>query len=88
MGAEETPVNRGLEFLLLGLLALLWGSSYLFLKVAVAEIPPITLIAFRVCVAAIVLYAVLTWRGLSLPRDRTTWGHLLVQSFLNSTVTQ
>ena len=42
---------------MLGLLALLWGSSYLFLKVAVAEIPPVTLIAFRVTAAA----AFLAW---------------------------
>ena len=76
--------SRGLEYALLGLLALLWGSSYLFLKVAVAEIPPITLIALRVSVAALLLYCVLIGSGQSLPRDRTTWYHLLVQSFFNS----
>ena len=72
------------ELLLLGLLALLWGSSYLFIKVAVAEIPPITLIALRVLGAATFLMIVMRLRAESLPRDRRTWRMLLVQAFFNS----
>jgi len=41
------------ELALLALLALLWGSSYLFIKIAIAEIPPVTLIAARVLGAAL-----------------------------------
>ena len=59
MTLQTTP-NRLIEFTLLGLLALLWGSSYLFIKIAVAEIPPVTLIAIRVSIAALFLFAVLT----------------------------
>jgi len=76
--------NLVFEFALLGLLALLWGSSYLFIKIAVAEIPPITLIAFRVSVAALFLFVVLSWRKEKLPRDSKTWLMLLIQSFFNS----
>jgi len=83
MTVTEKP-NIVVEFALLGLLAMLWGSSYLFIKVAVSEIPPITLIAFRVTVAAIFLFAVLSWKKEQLPRDRKTWRMLLVQSFFNS----
>jgi drug/metabolite transporter (DMT)-like permease len=46
------PANLALEVAWLLVLALLWGSSYLFIKIAVSDIPPITLIAFRVSVAA------------------------------------
>ena len=73
------------EFLLLALLALLWGSSYLFIKVAVAENPPITLIATRVSGAAIFLLCILWIRGERLPTDIGTWGRLGIQSFLNAT---
>ena len=72
------------EYGFLGLLALLWGSSYLFIKVAVAEIPPITLIAIRVTIAAFFLVILLRWQGDSLPHDWQTWRKLLVQSFFNS----
>ncbi len=72
------------EYLLLGLLALLWGSSYLFIKVAVAEIPPITLIALRVAGAAAFLLVVLVASGRRLPKDARTWARLGVQAFFNS----
>ncbi|MCB1834031.1 MAG: EamA family transporter, partial [Geminicoccaceae bacterium] len=51
------------ELPLLALLALLWGSSYLFIKIAVAEIPPVTLIALRVLGAAIFLLLVMGARS-------------------------
>ncbi len=73
-----------MEYVLLGLLALLWGSSYLFIKVAVAEIPPITLIAVRVTGATIFLGIVLLVQRKSMPRDLGTWGGLGIQAFLNS----
>ena len=72
------------EHALLGLLALLWGSSYLFIKVAVAEIPPLTLIALRVSLASAFLLVVLHLAGHGLPRDGLTWRRLFVQSILNS----
>ncbi|MGB3314540.1 MAG: DMT family transporter, partial [Albidovulum sp.] len=72
------------EYAVLGLLALLWGSSYLFIRVAVTNFPPLTLIAIRVAVAAALLLIVLRWRGETLPRDRATWARLWIQSFLNS----
>ncbi len=76
--------GRGRELALLALLALLWGSSYLFLKIAVTEIPPLTVIAIRVSIAALVLMTVLAVRGETLPRDIATWRMLFVQSFFTS----
>ncbi|MEO1179116.1 MAG: EamA family transporter, partial [Pseudomonadota bacterium] len=76
--------NLRTELPLLALLALLWGSSYLFIKVAVAEIPPVTLIALRVLGATIFLLLVMGARSERLPRDARTWRMLLVQSVLNS----
>ena len=79
-----SSANLRTELPLLALLALLWGSSYLFIKVAVAEIPPVTLIALRVLGATIFLLLVMGARSESLPRDTHTWQMLLVQSVLNS----
>ncbi len=66
------------------LLAGLWGSSYVALKVAVAELPPLTVIAVRVSIAAVVLLAILYARGDRLPKDAPTWRALLVQSVFNA----
>ncbi|MEZ5747410.1 MAG: EamA family transporter [Paracoccaceae bacterium] len=72
------------ELPLLALLALLWGSSYLFIKLAVAEIPPVTLIALRVLGAAAFLIIVMAVRAEKLPRDGRTWWMLLLQAVFNS----
>jgi drug/metabolite transporter (DMT)-like permease len=81
MTKRGTPA---VEYLLLGLLALLWGSSYLFIKIAVAAIPPITLIALRVSGASLFLFVVLLLRRQRLPRGVKVWAMLGVQAVLNS----
>jgi drug/metabolite transporter (DMT)-like permease len=72
------------ELPLLALLALLWGSSYLFIKVAVTEIPPLTLVALRVAGAAGFLLIVMRLRNEKLPRDAGTWQMLFLQAVFNS----
>ncbi len=72
------------EIALLLFLALVWGGSYTLIKLAVADIPPITLIAVRVTLAAIFLLTVLRWQNERLPAGAANWGRLLVQSFFNS----
>ena len=61
------------ELALLVALATVWGASYTFIKIGVATIPPVTLIAARTLIAGLVLLAVIRWRGLKLPRDARTW---------------
>jgi drug/metabolite transporter (DMT)-like permease len=74
------------EFALLLLLATLWGGSYTFIKLGVATIPPITLIAARTLIAGLVLLVVMHWRGLVLPKDAATWRRFLFQACLNSVI--
>jgi drug/metabolite transporter (DMT)-like permease len=81
----ETP-NVTKELALLLALSTLWGASYSFIKIGVETIPPVTLIAARTFIAGAILLAVIRWRGLSLPRDATTWRRFLFQACLNSVV--
>jgi len=74
------------ELLLLLLLATLWGGSYTFIKLGVATIPPITLIAARTSIAGILLLAVMYGRGLRLPTDAASWRRFLFQACLNSVI--
>jgi len=80
------PPNMAVELALLLLLATLWGASYSFIKVGVATIPPITLIAVRTLIAGALLAAVMRWRGLSLPRDTASWRRFGFQACLNSVI--
>lgn len=78
--------NITTELLLLLALATCWGASYTFIRVGVATIPPITLIAARTLIAGLVLLAIIRWRGLNLPREAATWKRFLIQSCLNSAI--
>jgi drug/metabolite transporter (DMT)-like permease len=73
-----------MNFLLLLALGTIWGSSYLFIKVAVAEVPALTLVAGRLTLAAIVMHIILRARGFSMPRDRQLWGVYAVMAFINA----
>ena len=74
----------GLALLLL--LSTLWGSSYAFIKLGVATIPPVTLIAARTVIAGGLLMAILKLRGVAVPADCRLWGRFLIQALLNSVV--
>ncbi|CAN5673257.1 EamA family transporter [soil metagenome] len=79
MSAASTRLDW-LVFLALGLM---WGSSYLFIKIGVETITPLTLVALRLAVGAAVLAAVVLIAREPLPRTPRIYGHLLVMSILN-----
>jgi drug/metabolite transporter (DMT)-like permease len=78
--------NHAVDFALLALLATLWGASYTFIKLGVATIPPVTLIAARTLIAGMLLLIIMRWRGLSLPVDIASWRRFLFQACLNSVI--
>jgi drug/metabolite transporter (DMT)-like permease len=78
--------NIAVELALLLALAVLWGGSYTFIKLGVATIPPVTLIAARTAIAGLLLLAFMHARGLRLPRDAATWRRFLFQACLNSVI--
>ena len=68
---------------LLGLLSLSWGSSYLFIKIGVETLPPLSLVAWRLAVGLAVLAVVVVVTRTPLPRDFRTLGHLAVLGAVN-----
>jgi drug/metabolite transporter (DMT)-like permease len=83
---DSTRAPLTSELALLLLLATLWGASYSFIKVGVATIPPITLIALRTLIAGVLLLLIMRWRGLRMPTDAATWRRFAFQACLNSVV--
>lgn len=78
--------NIAVELTLLVLLATLWGGSYTFIKLGVATIPPITLIAARTAIAGLLLLVVMWARGIKMPTDAATWQRFAFQAVLNSVI--
>jgi len=76
----------GLDWLCLIALSILWGGSFLFAKVAVAAIPPLTLVLLRVALAALALLVVLRIAGLRLPATPRTWLDFAGMGILNNLI--
>jgi drug/metabolite transporter (DMT)-like permease len=62
----------------MGLLALLWGSGFLWIKLALGGFSAVQVTVVRCALGAAVLLVLSRSAGHRLPRDRTTWGHLAV----------
>lgn len=74
------------EWAAFGVLGLVWGSSFLWIKIAVREVGPFTLVAFRLLFAVLGLIVVLLWQKQPLPRDRRTWLAYLFMGAVNTAI--
>jgi drug/metabolite transporter (DMT)-like permease len=71
---------------LLTFLSLLWGCTFLFVGIAVKEVPPFTLVFLRVFIAALILLVVIRVAGIALPRGWAEWQPFVVLSILNNVI--
>jgi drug/metabolite transporter (DMT)-like permease len=67
-------------------LSVLWGGSFFFVGVAGAEIPPFTLVALRVGLAAALLWAALPLLGVAPPRGARAWAAIAAMGLLNNAI--
>ncbi|HEX8414496.1 MAG TPA: DMT family transporter [Sphingomicrobium sp.] len=80
-------INRTMsrrQWAVLLLLGLIWGGSFLFIKVGVTHVAPLTFVWLRVAIASLALLLFLRIRGAPQPIGRRTLGPLLVLALLNN----
>jgi drug/metabolite transporter (DMT)-like permease len=66
----------------MAVLALLWGSAFLWIKIALDNgLSPVLITVIRAALGAAVLLGLARLARQRLPRDRSTWGHLVVAAF-------
>ena len=68
------------------LLAMIWGGSFLSIRVALDEITPLTSVAHRTTWAMLVLWIVIAAMRIPLPRDPKIWFSFLVMGLLNNVI--
>lgn len=64
------------------LLGVLWGVPFALTKISLETIPPVTLTAARVCLAAAALWIVAVYSGRKFPRRRDLHGRLFFQGMI------
>lgn len=67
-------------------LSLVWGGSFFFVGVVVKELPPLTVVASRVGLAALALHVVLRVLGVRFPNEPRVWTAFLGMGLLNNAI--
>ena len=80
------PRMGRLEWMFLVILSTLWGGSFFFAKVAVLEVPPLTLVLYRVGIAAAALLLYLKISGRDIPASMTIWGAFFGMGLINNVI--
>lgn len=79
----RTQMNRS-DWLIFLCLALIWGSAFFFISVAVHAIPPLTYVWLRLTMAAAGLWLFLWWTGERILLPRSVWGSIFLLALLNN----
>ncbi|MHA1153108.1 MAG: DMT family transporter [Alphaproteobacteria bacterium] len=82
----QSPTMTGRDWLLLVMLSVLWGGSFFFSEVALAELGPLTVVLGRVGFAALALIGCVYAAGHRLPSTLGLWGAFLVMGALNNLI--
>src|SRR6478752_7045616 len=79
----RTVMNRG-DWLVLGVLAVIWGGAFFFIGVAVRHVQPLTYVWLRLTIAAAAMWGYLHFKGAKLDLPRSAWGSILLLALLNN----
>ena len=60
----------------------IWGSTWLFIKLGLADLPPLTFAGIRFLFASLILLGLILARGVRWPRQRRDWLVIAVVGFL------
>ena len=89
MPSDGTPINRTMgaaEWAMLLTLSVLWGGSFFFVGVALAELPPFSIVLLRVGLAALILNAVVRIFAGGMPRVWGIWRAFFAMGLLNNAI--
>jgi drug/metabolite transporter (DMT)-like permease len=82
----QRPSMSAADWLLLIGLSLLWGGSFFFAKIAVLELPPLTVALGRVAIAAAILLTLARTTGVALPATLAAWRPYALMGLLNNVI--
>jgi drug/metabolite transporter (DMT)-like permease len=78
-----SPLRR---LLFLITLTCMWSPSFLFIKLAIQELPPLTVVSLRVSLAACVLAGIVLWKKSAIPKTWRFWTRATIMALLSSVI--
>jgi drug/metabolite transporter (DMT)-like permease len=79
----RSVMNRS-DWLILLVLAVIWGGAFMFIGVAVRHVQPLTYVWARVSIAAVAMFFFLRLKGQPLGLPREVWGSMFLLALLNN----
>ncbi len=67
-------------------LSILWGGSFFLIEIALTELPPLTIVALRSTLAALMLIIFMLCTGRKFPREMSIWLGFAVMSIFNNAI--
>jgi len=83
--SSELKMSSSAWFWLI-MLSIVWGGSFFFIEVCLRDLPTLTIVFFRVLLAAIALYIYLAITRTPMPTDPKIWRDFFGMGFLNNLV--
>src|SRR4051794_4580568 len=84
-GVIRTQMN-GNDWLILLALAVIWGSAFMFIGVAVRHVQPLTYVWLRLAIAAAGMWTFIKFTGGKVELSREVWGSMIVLALLNNAI--
>lgn len=84
MGTIRKPTVT--DMLLILLLGVIWGTSFLAIKFAVREFAPTSVAAIRIWIAFFLLISVMIWKGQRLPSSPRFWAAMFFIGIMNTSL--
>ena len=77
-----------INWLRIAFIAMIWGSAFMVVRIALRDFEPLTLAAGRITIGAIALYGLMRWRGIALPSVKAIalWRVVLLVGLLSSAI--
>jgi drug/metabolite transporter (DMT)-like permease len=86
MTAQTHQQMKASDWMLIGILSILWGGSFFFIKIGVSALPPLTVVLARVALAALTLLVVVRIAGLRMSDHRLQWLSFIGMGILNNLI--
>jgi drug/metabolite transporter (DMT)-like permease len=74
--------EKGLAYAAFAIVYVVWGTTYMFIRIALDTLPPLLLTGIRYVAAGLIMLVIARLRGVPLPRDRRTLANLALVGFL------
>jgi O-acetylserine/cysteine efflux transporter len=75
-------MSRSIKVFVWLILCVIWGTTWIFIKVGLEDLPPIGFSAARFLLASLIIFMIILIRGIQLPKTSTEWRLVALTGFL------